>query len=147
MGPFPMEGCWSLLRAEPTAATGAQQSSLSTITSSSTAHRRTPRGRGPNRCGRSSSPGPPEDTHPRTTPSPPAPLAAFFKQLLLHGGCSRGCLPQAKTTRDLEPGSIPAPAAGLALPPRRGSGRRDLWSCLEPLGSHKSPPWPQLPLS
>lgn len=143
MGPFLMEGCWSLSRAEPPAAMGAQQRFLSTITSHSTAHHPTPRGQGPNRRGRSSSPGAPEDTHPRTALSPPAPLTAFFKQLLLH----HGCLPQAKQTRDLERSSIPAPDTGLALPPQRGGGRGDLWSCLKPLGSHKSPCWPQLPLS
>lgn len=47
----------------------------------------------------------------------PAPPAAFFKQLLLHDCCSWGCLPQAKQSRDLEQGSVPAPEVGwLCLP-------------------------------
>lgn len=67
------------------------------------------------------------------------------KQLLLHPGCSRSCLPRANPPMDGEQGSIPAPAAALALPPRPGAGQGDLWCCLQPLGSHKSLRWPQRP--
>lgn len=77
----------------------------------------------------------------------PAPPAAFFKQLLLHRCCSWGCLPQAKQSRDLEQGSVPAPELGwLCLPSGTVDGG-DLWPCLELPGSHKSLCWPQLPLS
>lgn len=58
------------------------------------------RGQGQGNCSRSSSPGPPEDTHPHLVLILPAPLAAFLKKLLLHRIGFWSCLPEAKQTRN-----------------------------------------------
>lgn len=97
LGPYPMKGCWSPFRAESTAAMGPQQRLTNHHIPQ---HHPTLRGQGPSHCGRSSSPGAPEDTHPHRVLIPPAPLAAFFKQLPLRRVGFWSCLPEAKQTRN-----------------------------------------------